>query len=234
MTRNPLLKPGIERFGRAASYRKRALYKKKQFATAKKAEAAPKVKPIGGKQNGKERKILPKPPRYYPAEVRTKILNRKRKANPPHIRSSLTVGTVVILLAGRFRGKRAVLLKTLQSGLLLVTGPFKVNGVPLKRVNPAYVIATSTKVDLGDFKLEDKFDDKYFSRPSTKGKDKKSIEDFFEQAKTKAPVEATRVADQKAVDKVVIEAVKKVPHLKEYLKSSFSLTNGQFPHKLKF
>jgi len=32
--------------------------------------------------------------------------------------------------------------------VLLVTGPFKVNGVPLRRINARYVIATSTTVDL--------------------------------------------------------------------------------------
>jgi large subunit ribosomal protein L6e len=39
-------------------------------------------------------------------------------------------------------------LKSLTSGNLLVSGPYAINGVPLKRVNPSYVIATSTKVAL--------------------------------------------------------------------------------------
>jgi large subunit ribosomal protein L6e len=66
----------------------------------------------------------------------------------------------VILLSGKHRGRRVIALKTLSSGNLLVTGPFSVNGVPLKRVNPAYVINTSSKVPLDGVNAN--VDDKFF------------------------------------------------------------------------
>lgn len=97
-------------------------------------------------------------------------------------RSTLVPGTVLILLAGRFRGKRVILLKNLEQGVLLVTGPFKVNGVPLRRVNARYVIATSKKVDLSGVdsaKIEEVGGDKYFARE--KGDKKKGEDEFFKQ-----------------------------------------------------
>ena len=62
-------------------------------------------------------------------------------------------------------------LKALTNGILLVTGPFKVNGVPLRRVNARYVIATSTTIDLAGVNV-DKFDDKYFAREKEAKKSK--------------------------------------------------------------
>ena len=44
------------------------------------------------------------------------------------------------------------------------------NGVPLRRVNQAYVIATKTKVDIGTLTIPAKLDDNYFRRSSTKTK----------------------------------------------------------------
>lgn len=150
------------------------------------------------------------------------------------LRTTITPGTILILLAGRFRGKRVVFLKQLESGLLLITGPFKINGVPLRRVNQAYVIATSTKIEI-DSSIADKFTDAYFAKEiSTK---KQSAEaEFFEDGKPKAkePFPQAKAADQKEVDGLVIGAVKKQEYLWKYLKSSWGLSKGEFPHKLVF
>lgn len=110
--------------------------------------------------------------KWYPGDDAKAHFQRKLKApKPTKLRATITPGSVLILLAGRFRGRRVVFLKQLKSGLILVTGPYKVNGVPLKRVNQAYVIPTSTKVDLKGVNVE-KIDDAYFAKAKIQRKKK--------------------------------------------------------------
>merc|ERR1712098_974759 len=98
---------------------------------AKKQETAPAA--VVKDFNGGKRTITEKAPRWYPAEdVPSRRAVRKAAPRQTKLRGSVTPGTVLIILAGRFAGKRVVFLKQLASGLLLVSGPFKVNGVPIR------------------------------------------------------------------------------------------------------
>merc|ERR1719191_1235412 len=120
--------------------------------------------------------------RYYPAEdVKSKLRNNHNNSRQTKLRASITPGTVLILLAGHFKGKRVVFLKQMESGLLLVTGPYKVNGVPLRRVPQSYVIATQTSVDVSDVKVPAEVNDEFFKKP--RQAKKKDDELFFEKEK---------------------------------------------------
>ncbi|CDR37551.1 CYFA0S01e11980g1_1 [Cyberlindnera fabianii] len=171
-------------------------------------------------------------PKWYPAEDLPVPKKTRKTQRPQKLRASLVPGTVLILLAGRFRGKRVVYLKSLEDNTLLVSGPFKVNGVPLRRVNARYVIATSTKVDITSVDVS-KFDVAYFAREKSSKKSKSEAE-FFGEEQPKKEVKAERVADQKTVDAALLTQIKETPLLKQYLASTFSLKSGDRPHLLKF
>lgn len=156
MARSKELVAGVGRLSRSQVKAKRGFFKgpKKSSKPAASETPATIEKQIGGEKNGGTR-LVPtnKAARFYPAEDVRKPKKSRKVSKSTKLRPAVTPGTVLVLLAGRFAGKRVVFLKQLDSGLLLVTGPFKVNGVPLRRVNQAYVIATSTKIDLVDFKV---------------------------------------------------------------------------------
>ncbi|EPS36258.1 hypothetical protein H072_10336 [Dactylellina haptotyla CBS 200.50] len=172
--------------------------------------------------------------KWYPTTDVAQPKKARKTQHATKLRASLVPGTILIILAGRYRGKRVVYLKPLDAGVLLVTGPFKLNGVPLRRVNARYVIATSTKIDLPSLDLS-KYDDKYFAKEES-GK-KSGEEEFFDAAKAASEKKAlpeARTADQSEVDKALVSVIKQTPQLTSYLKSTFSLSKGDRPHLMKW
>merc|ERR1711924_392227 len=124
-------------------------------------------------------------------------------------------------------------LKQLDSGLLLVSGPYKVNGVPLRRLNQAYVIATSTKVNISSVAVPARVNDDYFKRKAAPKK--AEGEEFFDgETAKRTPLPAERKEDQQTVDKALMKAISKQSMLKEYLTARFSLRQGQYPHLMQF
>lgn len=61
--------------------------------------------------------------------------------------------------------------------MLMVTGPFKYNSVPLRRVNQRYVIATTTRVKLTGVPIPSELNDEFFRRQDLKTK--KSADKIF-------------------------------------------------------
>lgn len=86
-----------------------------------------------------------------------------------------------------------------------------------------------------NLQVDEKFNDAYFAKPSTKSASS-AEEEFFEEGKPKAkePIAASKAADQKEVDNALLTSIKKTENLSKYLKASWGLSKGQFPHQLVF
>lgn len=109
-SRNAEVIPGVNKMGRSASRANRGAWRHAKKGFTKKEEK--KLAPVKSRE-----------PRFYAADDCSKpIPSRKNNHKAPRLRKSITPGTVLIVLAGRFKGKRVVFLKQLESGLLLVTG----------------------------------------------------------------------------------------------------------------
>ncbi|KAG9397635.1 60S ribosomal protein L6E [Carpediemonas membranifera] len=148
-----------------------------------------------------------------PERIPKPLVSYKANKKGTVLKKNLVPGSIVILLAGRYAGSRAVFLKQLDSGLLLVTGPHKVNGVPLRRVNQRYVIGTSTSIDVSKVDLSN------------------VSEEWFKHSETVLPALAET---QKTLDATLLAEIKKVDSMKAYMKSKFSLKKGDRPHDMVF
>ena len=201
----------VSRTAAAKAGKRKPWYRGKYEATAKKEIAKPEAK-VG---------------KYYSTEDRrVKLKNNKANNRSTKLKSSLVPGAIVILLAGRFKGKRAVFLKQLDSGLCLITGPFKVNGIPLRRVPQSYVIGTSTVVDVSGADTSS-VSDSLFKKPKSA---KKKADGPFSEDEPKKPLDAEAKALQAKVD----GGVKLDDELKGYLKSKFGLSRADLPHEMSF
>lgn len=244
--RNRDLGNGIVRFSKAKMFHKKAVYRflgKKTPKTARPKKPVSIVKPIGGEKNGGTRVVfLKKRKAFYPTQNKLKRTHYKKtfSKHVRYTRSKMEPGRVLILLAGRHKGKRVVLVKVLSSGLLLVTGPFKYNACPLRRISQRYAIATATKLDISSVKVPEHLDDKYFkkNKKSTKRSVKrKEGEDIFSAKKEKYAASDARKADQKTVDSALMEVIKKHPDrkiLRQYFQTMFGLRSSQYPHRMRF
>mmetsp|Transcript_11418 Transcript_11418/g.13088 ORF Transcript_11418/g.13088 Transcript_11418/m.13088 type:complete len:196 (+) Transcript_11418:39-626(+) len=183
------------------------------------------------------------------AKVAKKV-NRKSEAFTT-ARKSIAPGVIAIILAGRFRGKRAVVLKQLpKNGALVISGPMKYNGVPIRRVDSRYIIATSTKVDISSVDTS-KITVDTFKRAKAEKRVKSEGEFMGDKAKkaaeakakktskaaAKGTVSEERAALQKSIDTALIAAIKKDSLGKEkagYLRSVFTVKPGDKPHRMQF
>merc|ERR1711956_174411 len=139
--RNYALECGVYRFGKGKMYHKKAIYKfNKKAAPVKAADPKPTFveKPVKGAKNGETRMVRVKRLRNdvpttekKPAGTSVNFFSKHKRT----FRATLTPGKICILLAGAHKGKRVVVLKQLASGLVLITGPMKLNGCPMRRVN---------------------------------------------------------------------------------------------------
>jgi large subunit ribosomal protein L6e len=244
LKKNRELASGVLRWSRfhvakQNSYRIKNAKKSKAEKVKKPKVAITVVKKINGAKNGGERVVLLK---KNTASYATKAKVTKRptknyfKKHTRYTRRTLVPGKVLILLAGKHKGKRVILMKVLQSGLLLVNGPFCLNSCPLRRISQRYVIATKTRVNLKGVKIPEHLNDTYFKRASKK-RARKTEGDIFAKKEEKYVPSEQRKKDQVEVDKLVKAAIKKSRSgrlIGKYLKSQFALKSHQFPHRMRF
>jgi len=79
-----------------------------------------------------------------------------------------------------------------------------------------------------------KLNDAFFAKTEVKVAPTKKAGDFFNKDGQKAVVPQARRDEQKRVDTALLATINSVPTLYHYLNAKFSLTNGQFPHAIKF
>jgi ribosomal protein L14E/L6E/L27E len=148
-----------------------------------------------------------------------KIINSMKKKNKKILNPGATenkknnkfnIGSIIILLGSKLKGKKSILLKKTREGLFVISGPFCINGISLRRIHPRFVLPTEIKIELNNFNLHFLNDD-YFKFLK---KTNKEISDF-ERLKL---ISLHRVR-QAVLDKKLKKEIEKNFFLKNYLKT---------------
>eukprot|EP01057_Protomagalhaensia_wolfi_P005849 Protomagalhaensia_wolfi_Nauph_80__5848@NODE_743_length_2043_cov_573_405689_g557_i0_p2_GENE_NODE_743_length_2043_cov_573_405689_g557_i0NODE_743_length_2043_cov_573_405689_g557_i0_p2_ORF_typecomplete_len158_score37_57Ribosomal_L6e/PF01159_19/2e11KOW/PF00467_29/0_00016_NODE_743_length_2043_cov_573_405689_g557_i014641937 len=137
----------------------------------------------------------------------------------------LEPGRIVIILDGAYRGRRAVVLKALPSGNVVVAGPHTVNRVPVMRVVQSRVMPTSTKLAIEGLNL-DEVKDAIF----------KKVQITPKQGDKPAEMGATEEL-KKLIQDIETHIVPRIDEdMHDYLKTPFTLnaTSGLKQHELCF
>ncbi len=107
--------------------------------------------------------------------------------------------------------------------------------MPLRRVNQAYVIATSTKVNVAGVDVSQATDKLLAAKEerTAKAKALKGNKDAFYELQ-KEPKKKAASAERQALQTKVDGALKLSDEVKAYLKARFALSKNDRPHAMKF
>ena len=112
-------------------------------------------------------------------------------------------------------------------------GPYAINGVPLRRVNQKYVIATKTKVDINGVDVSSVNDALFAREKKTKNIGEEKLFDVNAEP-TKNEISPARKKIQDAIDSKLASNINKVEMMSSYLKAKFSLSKADKPHAMVF
>lgn len=167
-----------------------------------------------------------------------------KKTKRSGVRASLQPGVIAIILRGRFKGRHVIVLGQAngdqgRSSLVVTAGPYACNGVPMRRIDPAYLIATQTRIDLSALDTSALTSDIF--KIQKKDRKRKGEGDFMGDCKTnvaRKPKYTKEFRDvEKVMDQRLMETIKKDERRKAllgYLRSVFTINSGDMPHRMKF
>ncbi|AEA38705.1 60S ribosomal protein L6B (nucleomorph) [Cryptomonas paramecium] len=92
---------------------------------------------------------------------KTKFSNFNRIKKEKIQKTENLTGSIVIISFGKLRGKKAIILRTTKCQMFVISGPFSLNGISIRRIKPGHIITTRNRLDVDSVNTRI-FDDEYF------------------------------------------------------------------------